>query len=130
MTAAAAAPDGAQLPEGYTLPDYEEPIDAEAKLWKLLGDHLQVSKVPCGRLQGVLAACAPPSPFPGCLCRVFCIKQLEAVSATAVGTSCLLLPPAVVLFTIASTGLFVSYYDVMRCPDSSSKQARGNILAA
>jgi len=70
MTAAAAVPAGAQLPEGYTLPDYEAPIDAEAKLWKLLGDHLQVSKVPCGRLQGVLAACAPPSPFPA-VCVVF-----------------------------------------------------------
>jgi len=40
------------------------------------------------------------------------------------------MPPAVVMFTIASTGLFVSYYDDMRCPDSSSEQARKNILAA
>jgi hypothetical protein len=47
-----------------------------------------------------------------------------------VGTSCLWLPPVEVLVTIASTGLFVSYYDDMRCPDSSSEQARKNILAA
>jgi hypothetical protein len=65
MTAAAAAvPDGAQLPEGYTLPDYEAPIDAEAKLWKLLGDHLQVSS----NLQlvvGVLGNVHTTQPLPG-----------------------------------------------------------------